>query len=98
MDGPILPGDAAVSPLPSADADRLDDYRFQFGHDAGNLSLALDQLTDALTLVNQHSVYGRGERGARAGEPPPDVAELIRLIGVTKGLVQESLARLKATT
>ena len=31
--------------LPPPDAARLDDYRFQFGHDAGNLSLVLDSLT-----------------------------------------------------
>lgn len=87
-----------AEPLP--DADRLDDYRFQFGHDAGNLSLVLDQLTDALRLVNQHTVYCRVERGARtgepAGQPPADVAELIRLLGAAKGLVQDSLVRLKA--
>lgn len=86
-----------MTDLPPDDADRLADYRFQFGHDAGNLSFTLDQLTDALRLVNQHTVYCRVERGARAGEPPADVAELIRLLGVAKGLVQESLARLKAS-
>ena len=45
-----------------------------------------------------HLAFGvvrRLERGERAGEPPADVAELIRLIGVAKGLVQDSLARLK---
>ena len=83
-----------MTPLPPDDAYRLDDYRFQFGHDGGNLALVLDQLTDALQLVNRHTVYCRVERGERAGEPPADVAELIRLIGVAKGLVQDSLARL----
>lgn len=78
------------------DDDRLDDYRFQFGHDAGNLSCVLDQLTDALRLVNQHTVYCRVGRGDRAAEPPSDVAELIRLLTTAKGLVQDSLTRLKA--
>ena len=85
-----------MTPLPEADAARLDDYRFQFGHDAGNLALALDGLTDALRLVNQHTVYCRVERGMRAGQPPTDIAELIRLIDAVKGLVQDSLGRLKA--
>ena len=69
-----------MTPLPPDDAARLDDYRFQFGHDGGNLALVLDQLTDALQLVNQHTVYCRVERGERAGEPlmwtsPPPAPE-----------------------
>jgi hypothetical protein len=83
-------------PLPESDAARLDDYRFQMGHDAGNLALALDQLTDAMHLVGQHTVYCRVEKGPRTGEPPLDVAELMRLLTETKGLVQESLLRLRA--
>jgi hypothetical protein len=47
---------------------RLDDYRFQMGHDAGNLALALDHLTDAITALNQHLVYYRLEEGS--GGPP----------------------------
>lgn len=81
--------------LPDDDQERLDDYRFQFGHDAGNLSLVLDQLTDALRLVNQHTVYCRVDRGDRAGEPPRDIVELIRLVQAAKALAQESLLRLK---
>lgn len=82
-------------PLSDSDAARLDDYRFQFGRDAGNLALALDQLTDAMALVGQHTVYCRVEKGPRAGEPPLDVAELLALLRTTKELVQESLLRLK---
>lgn len=78
-------------------SDRLDDYRFQFGHDAGNLSLVLDQLTDALGLVNQHAVRCRVERGRNAGDPPPDVAEVLRLLAEAKHLVQDTLLRLKAS-
>ena len=82
--------------LPPPDAARLDDYRFQFGHDAGNLSLVMDALTDAVRLVGQHTTYCRVEKGPRAGEPPLDVVELLRLLADAKGLVQESLLRLKA--
>ncbi len=73
---------------------RLDDYRFQMGHDAGNLALVLDQLTDAITALNQHMVYyrlGPGERKA----PPPDLAPLLMVLADSKKLVQESLLRLK---
>lgn len=86
---------SSVKNLPDDDQERLDDYRFQFGHDAGNLSLVLDQLTDALRLVNQHTVYCRVDRGDRAGEPPRDIVELIRLVQAAKALAQESLLRLK---
>ena len=78
------------------DAARLDDYRFQMGHDAGNLAMALDRLTDAMHLLGQHTVYCRVEKGPRAGEPPLDVAELMRLLQATKELVQESLLRLRS--
>jgi hypothetical protein len=83
-------------PDPDPDAARLDDYRFQMGHDAGNLAMALDRLTDAMHLVGQHTVYCRVEKGPRIGEPPLDVAELMRLLQAAKELVQESLLRLRA--
>lgn len=73
----------------------LDDYRFQMGHDAGNLALVLDRLTDAIAALNQHLVYYRLERGQRAA-PPPDLAPLVAVLASAKGLVQESLLRLKA--
>ncbi|MBY0457446.1 MAG: hypothetical protein K2V38_08935 [Gemmataceae bacterium] len=76
------------------DAARLDDYRFQMGHDAGNLAMALDQLTDAITALNQHLVYYRLEAGQRR-TPPPDLVPLLKVLSDTKGLVQESLLRLK---
>jgi hypothetical protein len=82
--------------LTDADADRLDDYRFQMGHDAGNLALALDQLTDVMTAVALHAVHCRVEKGPRAGQPPLDVAALLETLQTAKGLVQESLLRLKA--
>jgi hypothetical protein len=76
------------------DAARLDDYRFQMGHDAGNLAMALDQLTDAITALNQHIVYYRLEQGQRKA-PPPDLAPLLAVLVDAKKLVQESLLRLK---
>ncbi len=76
------------------DADRLEDYRFQMGHDAGNLALVLDQLTDAMVALNQHMVYYRLGPGDRK-TPPPDLAPLLGLLADAKGLVQESLLRLK---
>jgi hypothetical protein len=77
------------------DAARLDDYRFQMGHDAGNLALVLDQLTDVMNAVALHVVHCRVERGPRKGEPPLDIVQLLDLLQSAKGLVQESLLRLK---
>jgi hypothetical protein len=77
-----------------SDTDRLDDYRFQMGPDAGNLAMVLDQLTDAITALNQHLVYYRLGPGDRTA-PPPDLAPLRDLLASAKGLVQESLLRLK---
>jgi hypothetical protein len=78
-----------------SEAARLDDYRFQMGHDAGNLALALDNLTDAITALNQHMVYYRLEQGQRK-TPPPDLVPLLDVLLDTKQLVQESLGRLRA--
>jgi hypothetical protein len=80
--------------MSDTDAERLDDYRFQMGHDAGNLALVLDHLTDAITALNQHLVYYRLGPGGRT-TPPPDLPPLLELLAGAKGLVQESLLRLK---
>jgi hypothetical protein len=81
---------------PEDATDRLGDYRFQMGYDAGNLAKVLDQLTDAITALNQHLVYYRLGPGDRK-IPPPDLAPLLELIASAKGLVQETLMRLKGT-
>jgi hypothetical protein len=77
-----------------SDPERLEDYRFQMGHDAGNLAMVLDSMTDAITALNQHLVYYRLGPGERK-TPPPDLAPLLELLAGAKGLVQESLLRLK---
>ena len=81
--------------LSAADAARLDDYRFQMGHDAGNLALTLDRLTDVVRLVGQHTTYCRVGRGPRTDQPPLDVVEVLELLAGAKALVQETLMRLR---
>ncbi|MCE9560710.1 MAG: hypothetical protein K8U57_01520 [Planctomycetes bacterium] len=81
--------------MTDSDSERLDDYRFQMGHDAGNLALVLDQLTDTMVALNQHMVYYRLGPGERR-TPPPDLAPLLAVLIDAKGLVQDSLLRLKA--
>jgi hypothetical protein len=81
----------------SEEKDKLDDYQFMLGPDAGRLALALDQLTDAMAMVGQHTVHCRVEKGPRAGEPPLDVAQLLQTLQDAKLLVQETMLKLKTS-
>ncbi len=82
-------------PLSDAESEKLRDYQFMMGAEAGNLAWALDGLTDALALVGQHTVYCRVEKGPRAGEPPLDVVEILDTLQKAKALVQETLLKLR---
>lgn len=75
--------------------EKLDDYHFMFGADAGNLAMALERLTDVMAMVGQHKVHCRVEKGPRAGEPPLDLVELLEAIESAKALVQETMLRLR---
>jgi hypothetical protein len=82
--------------MTSEEKEKLDDYQFMLGADAGRLALALDQLTDALAMVGQHTVHCRVEKGPRAGEAPLDIAKLLQTLHDAKALVQETMLKLKA--
>ncbi|HEV3143960.1 MAG TPA: hypothetical protein VGZ47_08765 [Gemmataceae bacterium] len=81
--------------LSSEEQAKRDDYRFMMGEAAGDLALALDQLTDVMAAVGQHTVYCRVEKGPREGEPPLDVVELLQTLQKAKTLVQETMLKLK---
>jgi len=81
--------------LSESERDRLDDLQFMLGTEAGNLALALEQLTDVMALVNLHVVYCRVDKGPRAGQPPLDVAELLQTLEKAKRLVQETMQQLQ---
>jgi hypothetical protein len=81
--------------LTDAERAKLDDLRFMLGPEAGNLALALEQVTDAMALINLHAVYCRVEKGPRAGEPPLDVVEVLKTLQSAKELVQEALQQLR---
>jgi hypothetical protein len=81
--------------LSDAEREKLEDLQFMLGPDAGRLALVLEQLTDAMALVNLHAVYCRVEKGLRAGQPPLDVAQLLQLLQTAKGLVQETMQQLR---
>ena len=81
--------------LTDAEREKLDDLRHMLGPDAGSLAMAMEQLTDAMAMVNLHAVYCRVEKGPRAGRPPLDVAEVLQTVEKAKELVQETLQRLR---
>ncbi|HEY1380974.1 MAG TPA: hypothetical protein VGF55_29510 [Gemmataceae bacterium] len=81
--------------LTDAEREKLDDLQFMLGPDAGTLALVLEQLTDAMAMINLHAVYCRVEKGLRAGLPPLDVAEVLQTMEKAKRLVQETLQRLR---
>jgi hypothetical protein len=81
--------------LSESERDRLNDLQFMLGTEAGNLALALEQLTDVMALVNLHVVYCRVDKGPRAGQPPLDVAELLQTLEKAKRLVQETMQQLQ---
>jgi hypothetical protein len=83
--------------LTPEERDRLDGYRQMMGDDAGGLAFALDQLTDVMALVGQHTVYCRIEKGPHAGEASLDLAEVLAGLQKAKSLVQESLQHLRKT-
>ena len=78
-----------------AEQTKLDDLRFMMGHEAGSLALVLEQMTDAMALAGQHTVYCRVEKGPRAGQPPLDVVDLLRTLAAAKELVQETMLKLR---
>jgi hypothetical protein len=81
--------------LSDAERDKLDDLHVMYGVETGNLALALEQLTDAMALVNLHAVYCRVEKGPRAGQAPLDVKDTLQTLEKAKRLLQETMQRLR---
>ena len=83
-------------PLDPVEREQLDDYRRMMGDQAGNLALVLDQLTDVMALVGQHTIYCRIEKGLHAGEPALDLAAVLAGLQTAKELVQQTLQELRS--
>lgn len=66
--------------------DELEKYEFMMGTVRGRLAVSLDLLTDALTMVGQHTVYCRSERFP--DRPRMDIELVIGRIEETKELIQ----------
>ena len=65
--------------------EELEHYEFRMGVARGRLAVALDSLTDALTLVGQHGVYCQSAR--QPGKPAMDIQIVMKDITDAKELI-----------
>jgi hypothetical protein len=73
--------------------DSLELHETRMGTARGRLAVALDLLTDSLSLVGQHGVYCRSERFI--GQPKMDIALVLEQLTDAKQLVQSAMEELK---
>jgi hypothetical protein len=71
----------------------LDQYEFMMGMPRGRLAVALDVLTDALTMVGQHGVYCQSAR--QSGKPAMDVRIVMKGITDAKELIASVMEELR---
>lgn len=84
-------------PKPSAfteHKDALERFEFQMGPHGGRLAVAMDILTDALTMVGQHGVYCRSAR--QPGKPAMDIQIITQQLEHAKELVSSVLTGIRA--
>ena len=71
----------------------LELHELQMGSSRGRLAVALDSLTDALTLVGQHGVYCQSNR--QPGLPALDLQLVLRSLNDAKELVSSVMGELR---
>ena len=71
--------------------DALELHETMMGLERGRLAVALDLLTDALSMVGQHGVYCQSAR--TPGRPTMDIAIILEQIGDAKELLQSVIER-----
>jgi hypothetical protein len=71
----------------------LEHYEFQMGVARGRLAVALDTLTDALTMVGQHGVYCQSAR--QPGKPAMDIQIVMKGITDAKELVASVMEEIR---
>ena len=72
----------------------LEHYEFMMGKPRGRLAVALDTLTDALTVVGQHGVYCQSAR--QPGKPPMDIQVVMKGITDAKELIASVMEELRS--
>jgi hypothetical protein len=71
----------------------LDKYEFMMGVPRGRLAVALDLLTDALTMVGQHGVYCQSAR--QPGTPAMDIQIVMKEITGAKELISSVMEEIR---
>ena|SRR5271166_4021139 len=73
--------------------DELEHYEFRMGLARGRLAVALDSLTDALTMVGQHGVYCQSAR--QPGKPAMDIQSVMKGITDAKELIASVMEEIR---
>ena len=73
--------------------EELEHYEFRMGVARGRLAVALDLLTDTLTMVGQHGVYCQSAR--QPGKPAMDVQIVMKGITDAKELIASVMEEIK---
>jgi hypothetical protein len=73
--------------------DELEHYEFRMGVARGRLAVALDSLTDALTMVGQHGVYCQSAR--QPGRPAMDIQIVMKGITDAKELIASVMEEIR---
>lgn len=71
----------------------LEQYEFMMGVPRGRLAVALDVLTDALTMVGQHGVYCQSVR--QPGMPAMDIRIVMKGITDAKELISSVMEEIR---
>jgi hypothetical protein len=71
----------------------LEHYEFRMGKARGRLAVALDSLTDALTMVGQHGVYCHSAR--QPGKPAMDIQIVMKGITDAKELITSVMEEIR---
>ena len=76
--------------------EELEHYEFRMGVTRGRLAVALDSLTDALTMVGQHGVYCQSAR--QPGMPAMDIQIVMKGITNAKELIASVMEEIRRGT
>ena len=87
--------EVTIEPMSVLDDKReeLEHYEFRMGKARGRLAVALDSLTDALTMVGQHGVYCQSAR--QAGKPAMDIQIVMKGITDAKELIASVMEEIR---
>jgi hypothetical protein len=73
--------------------EELEHYEYRMGTARGRLAVALDTLTDALTMVGQHGVYCQSAR--QLGKPAMDIQIVMKGITDAKELIASVMEEIR---